>query len=158
MNRLYVVSAVCAILCIGLGFYDGRVSVTAQDKQNPVIPTINNIKNSEWQSAIQNIKQFAVRNQTVAEPDEKQNDKIDELLASDIKNAKLVGIFIDQDTSAIIISGKAPAANAKRYRIDDRFDQSWQLISIDNTSITWLNERDNATHTMRLFDSTTPKN
>jgi hypothetical protein len=158
MSRLYGFALVSIALCIGFGAYHGYQPIQTQAKKINEIPELSEISRDEWQSAIQGLEQFAAKAELETKTEDKQDNDATERNAASIKNAKLVGIFIDEDTSAIIMSGKAPAASAERYRVDDRFDQTWRLVSINNTSITWLDERDNVQYVMQLFDPSTPEN
>ncbi len=158
MTRLYIIGIIFAAICMCFGIYDGYQTIQTQAKQNTEVPELNEISRDEWQSAIEGIQQFAAKPKPETKIESQQDDSATQRDASSLKNAKLVGIFIDEDTSAIIMSGKAPAASAKRYRVDDRFDQTWRLVSINNTSITWLDERDNVQYVMQLFDPSTPEN
>ncbi|MFC4700070.1 hypothetical protein ACFO4O_07885 [Glaciecola siphonariae] len=162
MIRVWTFILVVLFISLGLGLWHGYETVPQQSKTNTVIPSVQSSQQQQWVEKIAAFAQFAPPAPAPQE-DTDANTPDASIKKSGIEQASLVGIFIEQEASAIVLTiqdteSGASQPKAKRFKVGQTFDQQWRLQSINTTYITWVNQSSEEILTMHLFTPSTAEN
>jgi len=149
MPKILIYSSLSILILVGL--LSVIVNYQKHDDESKSNAITIDRKKSEsginWQSVLNNASQYksAVKDtEPFSEPQ------------SSIKNMQLVGILLDEPSSALIMLNQATSPEVKEFKIGESWEKNWVIIEILADSVVWKNLVNNSEYKQELFSLTPP--